>query len=62
VDVMVEDIEAELWARQLGSGRGGAAGRVRRSAASSPRTMAGAMWSAGGVKGASEASRWYVVT
>ena len=29
---MVEDIEAELWARQLGSGRGGAAGRVRRSA------------------------------
>jgi len=33
VDVVVEDVTAELWARQLGSGRGGAAGRARRSAA-----------------------------
>jgi len=33
MDVKVEDITAELWAKQLGSGRGGAAGRARRSAA-----------------------------
>ena len=33
MDVEVEDVAAELWAKQLGSGRGGAAGRARRSAA-----------------------------
>jgi len=30
---MVEDVTAELWVRQLGLGRSGAAGRARRSAA-----------------------------
>jgi len=33
VDVEVEDVEAELWARWLGRRRGGAAGRACRSAA-----------------------------
>jgi len=30
VDVEVEDVAAELWVEQLGSGRGGVAGRARR--------------------------------
>ena len=29
MDVEVEDVAAELWAKQLGSGRGGAAGRAQ---------------------------------
>jgi len=33
MDVEVEDVAVELWAKQLGSRRGGAAGRARRSAA-----------------------------
>ena len=33
VDDEVEDIVAELWAEWLGSGRGGVAGRARRSVA-----------------------------
>ena len=33
MDVKVEDVEAELWARWLGRRRGGAVGRARRSAA-----------------------------
>ena len=33
MDNEVEDVTTELWAKQLGSGRGGAAGRARRSAA-----------------------------
>jgi len=33
VDVEVEDVAAELWVKQLGSGCGRAAGRARRSTA-----------------------------
>ena len=33
MDVEVQDVAAELWAKQLGSGRGGAAGRAHWSAA-----------------------------
>jgi len=32
MDVKVEGITAELWAKQLGSGRGGVVGRACRSA------------------------------
>jgi len=40
VDVMVEDIKAELWAGWLGRRHGGAAGRARRSAAELTETTA----------------------
>jgi len=40
VDVMVEDVKAELWAGWLGRRRGGAAGRARRSAAELTETTA----------------------
>jgi len=62
VDVEVEDIAAELWVEQLGSGRGGVAGRARQRAAELAENEGGEMWSAGGVNDASEASRWCVAT
>jgi len=40
MDNEVEDIAAELWAKQLGSGRGGTAGRARRSTAELAEAMA----------------------
>ena len=33
MDIEIENVTVELWAKQLGSGRGGAAGRALRSAA-----------------------------
>jgi len=40
MDVEVEDIAAELWAKQLSSGRGGAAMRTRQSAVELAEAMA----------------------
>jgi hypothetical protein len=61
-DVEVEDVAAELWAKQLGSGRGGAVGELVEVRRSSQRMMAGEMWSSGGVSGVSEARDGFVAT
>jgi len=50
MDVEVEDVVVELWVKQLGSGRGGAVGRARRSAAELAEAMAEgnvALWASG---------------
>ena len=50
MDVEVEDVAAELWAKQLGSGRGGVARKARRSVAELAVAMAEgnvALWASG---------------